>query len=268
MNEETQKLRAQIQERYNCFYKKMGIDTETGIWTKAPTGRELRFATMPHIGENYHNAPKKILFVGLDIGKDEQKVEYNLDIITNFQYRRDCFVPKSFTGCPNVHVSGMMIDTLYLLKTKYEDIWNEVFVNLSNIQNRSVINRLQSTFPISILDYVSQTNFHKFVTVGRGLPNKDGVKLGRAGATDRAFFGDSPEERVQNQIDIEQLFLDEVELLNPDVIWFHSNDFSKKCNDYRVLKTLRDQGRQIIVSYHPSYKHACTPKYILGLENI
>lgn len=178
MNEETQKLKAQIQERYNCFYKKMGIDTDTGIWNKSPQGKKLRFATMPHIGENYHNAPKKILFVGLDIGRDEQKVEYNLDIITNFQYRRGCFVLEKFK-IPNPHVSGMMIDTLYLLKTKYEDIWNEVFVNLSNIQNRSVINRLQSTFPISILDYVSQTNFYKFVTVGR----KD-----RTGATDRAFF--------------------------------------------------------------------------------
>lgn len=75
------------------------------------------------------------------------------------------------------------------------------------------------------------------------------------------FFGDSPEDKTNNQNDIEQLFLDEVELLNPDIIWFHG----RKYNGYRVLKTLKDNGRQVIVSDHPSYKNACTPDYVLKL---
>jgi Uracil DNA glycosylase superfamily. len=232
-----EQIKNEITSLYNDFYEKNEIDPKEGIWHNAPEGKKLRFATMPHIGEHYAEADKKILFVGLDIGMEEEKY------IIPLKYRRDCFVHK-ITNCPNAHVSGMMITALFLQREKYTELWNEVLEN-RNLQNRAIVNKMRDSFPSYILDNVAQTNFYKFVTVGRTY---------RTGASDRQFFSNEQEK-------IEELFLKEVEILNPDIIWFQGKEFE----GYSVYRELKKTSKKVIVSYHPSYIRACTPNYIIEL---
>lgn len=222
---------------YNDFFTKNKIDPKTGIWNNAPEGKKLRFSTMPHIGNHYTKSDKKILFVGLDIGMDEE------DSINSLEYRRKCFVHE-ITKCPNAHVSGMMITALFLLRDNYLESWNEVLTH-RNLQNRAIINKMRDNFPCNILDNVAQTNFYKFVTVGRTC---------RTGASDRQFFGDEQDK-------IKELFLKEVEILNPDIIWFQGKEFE----GYSVYRELKKTSKKVIVSCHPSYIGACTPNYIIEL---
>nr|WP_321374019.1 hypothetical protein [uncultured Bacteroides sp.] len=231
-----EQIKNEITSLYNDFYEKNAIDPKEGIWHNAPEGKELRFATMPHIGNHYAKADMKILFVGLDIGMEEEKY------IIPLKYRRDCFVHE-IKNCPNAHVSGMMITTLFLQREKYTELWNKVLTH-RNLQNRAIINKMRDSFP-SILDNVAQTNFYKFVTVGR---------TSRTGASDRQFFGDE-------QGKIEDLFLKEVKILNPDIIWFQGKEFE----GYSVYRELKKTSKKVIVSCHPSYIRACTPNYIIEL---
>jgi hypothetical protein len=217
----------QITILYNKFFKKNKIDLNTGIWNNSKIDRELRFATMPHIGDNYSSTQIKILFVGLDIGEDEY------DRLQTFDERRNnVSMPNDEFFQKNPHMSGTYIETLCLLKDYYFNEWTHVH-NMRDYQNRSVLLELKDILPINLLRNTAQTNYYKFVTKGR--VNR------RQGASDRDHFGISNE--------IKKLFLDEVEILNPDIIWFQGNDFK----DYEVFKELKEKTcKRIINAYHPS----------------
>ena len=60
-------LRDKLLKRYDQFFKDMEIDSKTGI----VKGSAKRFTGYPYIGRNYCNAPIRILFIPLDVGKDE-----------------------------------------------------------------------------------------------------------------------------------------------------------------------------------------------------
>ena len=60
-------LNDELEKLYHNFFKQMNINSNTGIIE----GTTHRFATKMAVGENYENAKSKILFISLDIGKDE-----------------------------------------------------------------------------------------------------------------------------------------------------------------------------------------------------
>lgn len=242
-----EELKYRIQELYNEFFQKNETDPITGIWNGDADGRKLRFATMPHIGENYGKAPIKILFVGLDVGRDEHKVESKIDIISSFEYRSDCFANTKINKAPNAHTAGTFIASLHLLQDKYKEVYSKVEKDFMDMQCRAVVKRLKKAFPrenLDVLSNVALVNYYKYVTVGREK---------RVGNEDRhTSFNYIP------KINIDNLFLSEIEILNPNIIWFQSNDFM----GYDIFKKLKAMGKQIIATYHPSYLRANSPRYI------
>jgi hypothetical protein len=99
--------------------------------------------------------------------------------------------------------------------------------------NRTVLKNLKNILPIDLLRSIALTNYYKFVTKDR---------QGRRGSFDRDNFGISNE--------IKKLFISEVEILNPDIVWFQGIDFES----YEVFKKLKKQAnKNTICAYHPSY---------------
>lgn len=246
-----EKVQDKIEKLYRDFFDELGIDYNksnfdelagSGIWKSAPEGKNLRFATLPHIGENYGKGKMKILFVGLDIGKDEyykynrfQTFDMRRDNISI--YRSDCFFNK------NAHMSGTYFETLFLLKDEYPDTWEKVYEFKDN-QNKPLLNKLKDFLPVDLLTNIALTNYYKFVAIGREK---------RQGGEDRDCFGRNKE--------IEKLFLDEIEILAPDIIWFQGIDF----NRFEIVKELKKTNK-VIIGYHPSYYPvANTPQYIIDL---
>lgn len=216
-----------IQNLYSDFFFENNINNKSGIWNNKEVGRELRFATMPHIGDYYASAQIKILFVGLDIGEDE------FGRIQTFDERRSRIsMPKDDYFDKNPHMAGTYIETLAILKNIYPSEWNDVYRMRDN-PNGTVLKNLKNILPIDLLRSVAMTNYYKFVTKDR---------QGRRGSFDRDNFGISNE--------IKKLFLSEVEILNPDIVWFQGIDFES----YEVFKKLKTQTiKKIICTYHPSY---------------
>lgn len=218
-------IERQISKLYSEFFKENGINSIDGIWTNAPNERKLRFASMPHIGEKYCSAKIKIMFVGLDIGADEKSRIQTFEERRGFSQSCDNFFSK------NAHISGTYIETLCLLKNQYQKEWHEVY-NIKDKQNRTVLRSLSNILPTDLLQYITLTNYYKFVTIER---------INRKGQSDRDHFG--------LPLAIKKLFLDEVEILKPDIIWFQGNDF--RC--YQAYNELLNKNdRKIIVAYHPS----------------
>ena len=83
----------QLEVIFDNFFKEMKIDKNTGVVSDT----NKRFVTKPAIGKNYFKSERKVLFVSLDVGKDELfvkrvsmhinrlKVEQNLFAIVDLQ---------------------------------------------------------------------------------------------------------------------------------------------------------------------------------------
>ncbi len=227
-------LQEDIFTRYQHYFKKLGIDNNSGIWENQDT--KLRFATMPHIGNEYHNATTKILFVGMDIGKDESNQENK---IQSFEERHDslCARPR------NPHMFGTYMEALYFLRPQ---IWDAVFERYKNRTNQRALESILKEYPeVSELGrYFSLTNFHKFVTLGR---------ITRSGDENRQNY---------NIADLTyKIFCDEVEILKPNIIWFQGHKLS--CEKYQELA---NNGYDVYVAYHPAVRGRCIfgrrPAYI------
>lgn len=244
-------LQEEVLSAYNRILSDNGIniDQQTGIWKNAPGDKELRFATMPYIGSNYQHAKIKILFVGMDIGRDEGGLDCG-NTIVNFDYRRECFASTKPITFPikaaNAHTSGTIVAALHTLKDSYPEYYSFI-KDRANIQNRSTILQLRKAITpkrLDVLDNVAQTNFYKFVTKDREP---------RFGGNDRRFWGD---ERSA----IEKILLEEVKILDADIVWFQG-----KSQYHNVIKELKHRGVKVIESWHPSYRRACTLNYVLEL---
>lgn len=249
-----EQLREEIKSLYDGFFAYNEIDPITGIWKNAPEGRNLRFATMPHIGFNYVEAPKKILFVGYDIGNDEVG-------------KLQSFNERDF-GCLdlsklNPHIAGTYLETLYLFAQSddtYKEMW-EYFMN-SQSPNKSVIRYSVGKIDLdaNMLSNVALTNLHKFVTIGRGKKNDLGKVEGRKGALDRDWFG------IRSKI--EDLLIGEIKILKPDIIWFQGkNAINQSIWDKMVA--VCDWEMSKYHSDHPSYYgkiKANTPQYICSVN--
>lgn len=243
-----EQLRTDIQNLYEQFFIEQNINPTTGIWNNAPNSENLRFAAMPHIGESYAEATKKILFVGQDIGKDEYCKENRMQTFVERQENVDGNTSNYFSM--NHHIAGTYMETLYLLKENFPMVWDSI-TEFENSQNITVVQKLKHILPIALLSHVALTNFHKFVTVNR--PN-------RQGNDNRKCYG------IDGKI--LDLFFNEIAVLDPDVVWFQG-DFL--CNSH--YERLAKEGRVVYIAHHPSYYqrpikinnemvYATTPKYV------
>lgn len=81
------------------------------------------------------------------------------------------------------------------------------------------------------LKYIALTNFFKFVTKER---------INRAGSENRVFINKTIEE---------QLFIDEINILNPSIIVFQGYYPSAE-----ILEKIKINNREIYKAFHPSYR--------------
>lgn len=247
-------IETNITTLYKKFMSELDIDSETGVLGKISNSRyandKLRFSGFPYIGARYDSAKKKILFVGLDIGIDENR---NTNNYHSIQSRRECVVNSPECSLKidyNNHISGTYAMALYILKDLYgwQSHWDMIYSNKDNTFY-SIVNRNAFTLPIEVLDYVALTNVHKFVTVCRGCnlakenpPCKTEYCV--QGKTKRS---DGSNRRWYNEKEEVTFFLNEIEIFNPDVIYFQgSNIFSGE-----KLREL-NQKYEIWIANHPS----------------
>lgn len=245
-----------LSNRYELFIEKLEIN-KNGILGKISNQRykeqKLRFAGFPYIGSKFSVAKKKILFVGLDNGIDELREENSFH---NFNSRRE-IIAGSKDGCTdldyNDHISGTYAMALFLLQKYYS--WENEWKTLKNIQNvtsRTAINSFKNSLPIGVLDYVSLTNIHKFVSVCRGCDIKkrkpecfnqlcldENRVINRSGNYNRKWY---------NKQDEINLLLDEIKILKPDLVYFQGSSVKLDSSVIYEINSLCD----ICIAYHPS----------------
>lgn len=245
-----------LRERYKILLEELDIK-DNGILGKISNPRykdqKLRFSGFPYIGSKYSIAKKKIIFVGLDIGEDECRVD---NTFHDFNSRRKC-IAGSEEGCTtlgyNDHISGTYTMALFLLQKYYswEDSWNNV-LSFQDITSKTVINRLQNSLPTEVLDYISLTNIHKFVSLCRGCNvDKDRPKcwtqrcldekkkVTRTGGDNRKWYNKQEEIKM---------FVDEIKILEPDLVFFQGS--AAKLNDVIIAEI--NSFCDICIAYHPS----------------
>lgn len=224
MNEEIKK---KINELYeNTFFLDGFADRITGV----VSGTEKKIATYPYIGEKY-GEKTKILIVGLDMGIDETPNE-----IQSFEKRNRIKNFKTSNGDfdMNHHMAGSYFTAMYYLKNEID--FNSFFERTKNesifktIMKRHFNELLSKENP---LDYVCLVNFYKYVTVGRAET--------RRGSQDRIYIDQ------KREID---LFQSEIEIFDPQIIFFQSWDFYNYKRE--LLESLKRDNRKIVVGFHPS----------------
>lgn len=216
----------ELNKIYQKFFEELNLDQITG---KTPDGKK-RFATKLAIGENYQQSKKKILFVSLDMGRDEKFVESNVDSFQDFDERSDAVCSESLSKNP--HMAGVYGTALYFLKDNYgwEKSWS-VLENQNQFFREALIHNAEH-LPADVLSYISLVNFYNFVTVGRA---------GRAGGSDRVFL-DEPKEI--------QLLIDIIGVITPDIIIVQSKGL--KHSFVNKIKQRIDPKIEIYVGVHPS----------------
>lgn len=217
-----EELRKSLKDRYDQFFKDMGIDPQTGI----VKGTSKRFTGYPYIGRNYCNAPIRILFIPLDVGKDEcaENNTYH-----SFQDRQDIF-PDGMLDF-NYHIAGLYATALFILKDVmgYQQAW-EILCKEQNCSNKISIRRAYHYLPKDLMSYVAYENRYRFVTIGRDSERKGG------------------KDRVWLDVDLErQMLMDEIELFSPNIIVFQGLQGVHDCN----IAELRGKYK-VIITGHPS----------------
>ena len=219
----TNELKQKISDLYDMIFFNDGFANKV---TGVVNNTNKKVATYPYIGDKYGKS-KKILVVGLDLGQDETPGSIQSLVDRNSSL-------KSVHNKMNFHMGGTYFTALYLLKESlgYNDFYdltkNETIFN--TIIKRH-INDLPSENP---LDYICLTNFFKYVTVNR---------------EDRR--GDFDRHNIDPNLREIELFLSEIKILDPEIIFLQSMDFNKESFKSILDKILVD-NRQIIIGYHPS----------------
>lgn len=209
---------------YKDFFDDKKIDINTGLleW------KNIRFATYPFIWEKYWKKTK-ILFVWLDIWRDEKCVDNTYQKLGD---RYKSIINENKVENYNTHISWTYITAInYIFEDKLTDkIKNMTFKNW--IKELLKDNILENDNP---LEYIALTNYYKFVTRGR---------CDRKWDENRDYYIWKDEE--------EKLFLDEIEILDPEIIIFQSSRFKKMNNIEKEL--INKKNIKIVVLYHPSYR--------------
>ena len=110
----------------------------------------------------------------------------------------------------------------------YEKVKNETIF-------KTIIKRHIKELPVeNPIDYIGQTNFYKYVTIGR---------KNRRGDFDRIHIDKDKEIKF---------FLAELNLYDPDIIFFQSTDFHSILNNGDLLNLIKVNGRKVFIGSHPS----------------
>ncbi len=236
------KLQSKLDLLYEDFFEKLNIDSVTGIVNKS----SRRFATKACIGQNYPNAKRKILFISLDMGKDEKFQE---NTFQDYIERRNAVCTNILTD-KNPHMAGVYGTALYLLQNEYN--WKESWSLLENQTSffKEAIILNHNTLPKDVLNYISLINFYNFVTIDR----KD-----RTGSSDRIQINHQFENR---------LLIDSINILMPDVIIVQSQTLKNYFKTH--IKSKINPKTEIYIGYHPSVfgrgiKYRMPKKYIENL---
>lgn len=214
-----------IETKYHeILFNDKFVDNVTGV-VKSDTLRKL--ATYPYVGSKYGEA-KKVLVVGFDIGNDECKGK-----ICSLEYRRQ--IENYNLRKLNPHIGGTYFTALYFLKDelKLSEFWEDTKSSKYAKTFATILKRVPKLPDTNPLSYIAMTNFYKYVTVGR--------TKSRRGNFDRVFIDKEREIK---------LFLAEIEILNPDVIFFQSKDF--QFLDRKIKDTILSKGIKAYYAYHPS----------------
>lgn len=228
-----QNYETEIQSLYQHFFmQNKNVSDKTG----KVRGINKRFASFPFIGENYGKT-KKILFVGMDIGRDER------DGIISLEERRSD-IQELYIGNFNHHIAGTYFLALNYLKEELglSKYWKEVSKEdkfSASILNNNDNKKSERFFPnhenLNVLSYIALTNYYKFVTVDRE---------NRSGDKDRVHVLEPAIE--------EKLFLDEVDILTPEHIIFQGLEFYKPKYQH-VIETLKSKA-SVFVGCHPAVR--------------
>ena len=218
-------LKEKISVLYQDFFVDMKIDKKTGI----VEGTNLRFTGFPYIGANYCDAPIKILFVPLDVGKDECFTE---NTYHSFEDRQSIFSDGNLVF--NAHIAGLYATSLYILKNSmglqpaWEALWDK-----KEYKIEKAIREVAQLLPKDLLSYVAYENRYRFVTVGRGSEKEE-----RRGGQNRIWINSNREAN---------LLIDEIAEFKPDVIVFQGKDGIWNCHVPELRKK-----HKVVVAYHPS----------------
>ena len=224
----------EIEKLYSNYFSSLEINPKTGLFNNSEL--KVRFATFPYIGEKYNDSKRKILFIGLDIGKDEAKYIKELN-----ERRGD--IAKDY-GFNDPHISGTYTSALYFLKDIYgwNDIWKKITVYPTSQQATKTKQHNNNENP---LHYIALTNYFKFVGVDR---------KNRSGDGDRRYLNKNAEK---------QLLLDEIKILKPDLLIFQGD------SPYRdVYSEIKEMKIQIMKAWHPSIRRKGCRQPQKYVENI
>lgn len=229
----TNEIKKSISNIYEeILFKDNFVDRNTGI---VETDKTRKLATYPFLGSKYGKT-KKIMFIGLDMGKDETPGS-----IQSFEDRNE-----NLEWSRNNHIIGTYFTALYFLKDDFNlnNIWEEI------VKNGGTFSHIYKTFRsldgYNAIEYISLSNYYKFVTKDR----KE-----RSGNSDRKYLNQEKEE---------YLFLKEIEVLNPDLIIFQSLEFNKS-HFSKIINQLVVSNRKVYVGPHPSHRKTKVPNEFIKL---
>ncbi len=226
------KYKIKLTRVYNNFFKKIGINKKTG---QINSKKNKKFPAYPFIGSKYGKT-KKILVIGLDIGKDPKEGG-----VLSLEERREIIEDKKINEHKSPYLPGVYISALYFLKK--EKKWNKNWNNVKFISFQKALKKPELLPKENPLSFIAFTNFFKFVTIYRKR---------KSGNKDRTHINKKKEE---------QLLIDEVKILNPDIILFHSKSFSNK---KEIISKLKKFKNKIFIGPHPSYHGKKESKYFIN----
>lgn len=213
----------QLDFLYDKFFKENFIDINTGIVKNS----NKRFATKIAIGDNYKSSQTKLLFVSLDMGKDECFEENRFQ---NYKERKENTLNSDLNKNP--HMAGVYGTSLYFLKNQngWENEW-EKYSQSNKFFKEAIMSNI-NILPKDVLSYVSLINFYNFVTIGR----KD-----RTGDSDRIFINQKSEIELLTNI---------INIIRPNIIIVQS----KNLKNYflYLIKPKINYDLDIYIGYHPS----------------
>lgn len=225
-----------LDKLYEEFFKENSIDNKSGI----VKDRDKRFATKIAIGNNYKSSQTKLLFVSLDMGKDECFEE---NCFQDYEKRKNNALNEDLSE-KNPHMAGVYGTALYFLKNQnnWENEWQKF--SQSNKFFREVIKDNIDVLPTNVLSYISLINFYNFVTIGRGFKiNEKDEKRGRAGDSDRKFINPNPQSEIE-------LLINTINIIKPNIIIVQSKTL--KGYFLNLIKPKISYDLDIYIGYHPS----------------
>lgn len=209
-------MKEKIIELYESFFENMSINPKTGSLNKT-----LKFETYPYIGSKFETSDLRIMFVGLDIGKEELKNE-----IQSLDYRRSQ-IEADFKFNP--HIAGTYTSALFLLKDNYkwDSSWENIIKYSTSSQATKIKQHKDNENPLS---FIALSNFFKFV---------DKERINRSGDKNRKFINQELETK---------LFINEVKILCPNIIVIQGNTTPS----IQIVNEFKGLNIKILKAPHPS----------------